>query len=87
MVGNDGNPYIIDWAASISRSELGFFPLNLVYKRFLRDDLNAITKIRLKWRPESVSAEERVRYSERSRAERIIRAIRNWLRNRLKKMA
>ncbi len=87
MIGNDGNPYIIDWAASISKSEFGFFPLNFIYKRFIQDDLNAITKIKLKWRPESVSLEEKLRYTERSRAERIIRAIRDWFRDWLKKIA
>ncbi|MBN1905753.1 MAG: hypothetical protein JW927_11705 [Deltaproteobacteria bacterium] len=87
MIGNDGNPYIIDWAASISRSEFGFFPLNLIYKRFIQDDLNAVIKIKLKWRPESVSPEEMLQYAERSRVERIIRAIRDCLRNFLKKIA
>ena len=87
MRGNDGNPYIIDWAASISKPEFGFFPLSLIYKRFIQDDLNAITKIKLKYRPESVSAEEKLRYTERSRTERVIRSIRNWLRNFLKKIA
>jgi RIO-like serine/threonine protein kinase len=87
MLGNDGNPYIIDWAASISKSEFRFFPLNLIYKRFLQDDLNAITKIKLKYRPESVSPEEKSRYIERSRAEKTIRSIRDRLRKWLKKIA
>jgi len=87
MIGNDGNIYIIDWAASISKSEFNFFPLNLIYKRFIQDDLNAITKIKLKYRPESVSLDEKRLYTERSKAERIIRAIRDWLRACLKKIA
>ena len=85
--GNDGKPYIIDWAASISKSEFGFFPLSIIYKRFIQDDYNAVTKIKLKYRPESVSSEEKLRYSERSRTEKVIRAIRDWLRNFLKKIA
>ena len=85
--GNDGNPYIIDWAASISKSEFGIFPLSMIYKRFLQDDLNAIIKIKLKYNPDSVSTEEKLRYSERSMAEKIIRAIRDWLRKCIKKIA
>lgn len=87
MIGNDGNPYIIDWAASISKSEFGFFPLNIIYKRFIQDDLNAITKIKLKWRPEKVSPEEKLLYAYQSRSEKIIRTIRNWFRDCLKKFA
>jgi RIO-like serine/threonine protein kinase len=87
IIGNDGNPYIIDWAASISKSELGFFPLNIIYKKFIRDDLNAITKIKLKWRPEKVSPEEKLLYAYQSRSEKIIRTIRNWFRDCLKKFA
>lgn len=87
IIGNDGNIFIIDWAASISKSELSFFPLNLIYKRFLQDDLNAITKIKLKWRTESVNPDEKRLYTERSKTEKIIRAIRDWLRDFLKKIA
>lgn len=87
ILGNDGKPYIIDWAASISKSEFRFFPLNLIYERFLQDDLNAITKIKLKYRPEGVTDEEKLRYTERSMAERTIRSIRNGLRKWLKKIA
>jgi RIO-like serine/threonine protein kinase len=87
MIGNDGNIYIIDWAASISKSEFNFFPLNLIYKRFVQDDLNAIIKIRLKWQPDSVNPEEKLRYTERSLAERIIRAIRDKLKKFIQKIA
>ncbi len=87
MIGNDGNPYIIDWAASISKSGFRFFPLNLIYKRFIKDDLNAITKIKLRFLPESVTPEEKLRYTERSRAERFVRAIRDRLRKFIQKVA
>ena len=87
MLGNDGNPYVVDWAASISKSEFGFFPLSIIYKRFIQDDYNAVTKIKLKYRPERVSPEEKLRYAERSRTEKTIRAIRDWLRKFLKKVA
>lgn len=87
MRGNDGRPYIVDWAASISRSEFCFFPLNSIYNRFLQDDFNAVTKLKMKYRPESVSLEEKLRYIERSRAEKIIRTIKDKIQGLLKKVA
>lgn len=85
--GIDGHPYIIDWAASISKSEFRFFPLNLIYERFFQEDLMAITKIKLTYVPEKVSPEDKLRYSERSRAEKIIRRVRDRLMAFLKKVA
>lgn len=87
MRGLDGKPYIVDWASAISDREFRFFPLNLIYKRFIRDDLNAVTKIRLKYEPEKVSREERELYMERSRAELLIRSIKDWFKDNLKKIA
>lgn len=75
LLGPDGKPYIVDWAASISKRELSFFPFNLIYQRLVRDDLNAIIKRQLKHCPESVSLEAKTRYAYRSRAEKAIRAI------------
>ena len=86
LFGDDGNPYIIDWAASISISEFRFFPLNLIYERFLQDDLNAVTKIKMRCCPENVSLEERLRYTEQSSVEKVVRTIRDWLRDFLKKI-
>ena len=59
--------------------------MNLIYARFIKDDLNAITKIKLKCMPEMVSLEERLRYNDRSRAEKTIRAIRDWAKDFFKK--
>ncbi|MFC1866731.1 hypothetical protein ACFL0H_01145 [Thermodesulfobacteriota bacterium] len=85
--GDDGKPYIVDWSASISEREFGLFPLNLIYQRFVHDDLNAIIKIRLKYHPEHVSPEEKIQYTHRSQAEKLIRTIRNKIRNFLQKIA
>jgi tRNA A-37 threonylcarbamoyl transferase component Bud32 len=79
-LGRDGMPYLLDWGAAISERELRFFPLNLVYRRFLVDDCLAITKLKLRHIPEQVSPAERVRYERRSLAERAVRALRNRLR-------
>ena len=87
LLGRDGNPYIVDWSASISEREFRFFPFNLIYKKFLLDDLNAITKIQLRHCPDSVTPEEKRRYYHRSKAEEIIRLIRDKLRGLLQKIA
>ncbi len=87
LLGYDGKPYIVDWSASISETESRFFPLNLLYKRFLLDDFNAITKIQLRHCPESVTPEEKRHYDYRSRPEKLIRSIRNKARALLQKIA
>ncbi len=86
ILGNDGKPYIIDWAASISEYECGFPPLRYIYKRFIQDDLNAITKLKLKYCPEQVSPEEKAKYTERSRAEIAIRNIKNKIKDILQRI-
>jgi len=87
LLGHDGRPYIVDWSAAILKQECKFFPLNLIYERFVQDDLNAVTKIKLKHCPESVGHEEKMRYSYRSRPERVIRAIRDRARAILQRIA
>ncbi|MBW1797957.1 MAG: hypothetical protein JRJ21_06035 [Deltaproteobacteria bacterium] len=87
IVGVDGRPYIIDWGASISEREFGFFPLNLIYKRFRRDDYAAITKMKLRHIPQMVTAEERRIYENRGRAEKALRGLRDRLREFLQKIA
>ena len=87
LLGEDGLPYIIDWGASISIGEFGFFPLNRLYRRFLLDDYNAIVKLKLRHQPDSITKNEMARYLYRSRSEKIIRALRDGLRKALKKVA
>jgi serine/threonine protein kinase len=87
LLGDDGRPYIVDWSASIFKTETRFFPLNLLYRRFLLDDYNAITKIQLRHCPENVTPEEKKRYDHRSGPERLIRTIRNKARALLQKIA
>jgi RIO-like serine/threonine protein kinase len=87
ILGDDGKPYIVDWAASISKREFGFFPLYLIYETFIQDDLNAIIKIRLKHHPENVTPEEKNQYAHRSMAERVIRNIKDKIKDFLKKIA
>jgi len=85
LVGPDGMPYIVDWAASISSGELWFPPFNLIFRRFMLDDEMAIVKLALRHCPNRVSAEKKARYHYRSRGEKCIRAIRDKLREILQK--
>ena len=87
LVGPDGMPYIVDWAASISKGELCLPPFNLIFRRFMLDDEMAIVKLALRHCPDRVSAEKKARYHYRSRGEKCIRAIRNKLREVLQKTA
>ena len=87
LVGARWQPFIIDWGASISEKEFRPFPLNLIYRRFLRDDYVAIVKMKLRHRPEKVTQEEKDIYYRRSRPERLMRSIRDRLRRVLKRIA
>ena len=87
LIGEDGNPYVIDWGAAIFRNGYRFPPLSLIYRRFIQDDYHAITKRKLRWSPELVSPEERANYERRSIFEKSIRAIRDRLREFLQKFA
>ena len=87
LLGTDGLPYVIDWGSSISKKEFSFFPLNLVYRRFLLDDYNAIIKLKRRHCPEAVTPEEMARYNRRSSLEKFIRIIRDRLREFMQKVA
>lgn len=86
IVGDDGRPWLVDWSASIFKSEFRFFPLSLIFKRFVKDDMNAIIKLKLKYSPETVTQEEKEIYMRRGLFERIIRDIRDNARRLLKKI-
>lgn len=86
LLGDDGLPYIVDWGASISGGEFRIPPLNLIYRRFLLDDYMAIIKLKLRHIPEAVTPQEMERYNYRSAGERLIRAIRDRLRDLLQRV-
>ncbi len=87
LVGADGRPYVVDWAAAILKRECRLFPLNRIYQRFLRDDELAIIKLKLKHCPAAVSRQERKLLEYRSGSERAIRAVRDRLRKLIKHIA
>ena len=87
LVGEDGLPYIVDWSAAISEKEFRGYPLNPIYRRFLLDDFNAVTKVQLRHCPEHVTPLQRQQYLYRSGPERAVRAVRDRLRAILQKVA
>lgn len=87
IIDPDGKPYIVDWTAAIADREFRFFPLNLIYQRFIQDDFNAIIKLQLRHCPESIDPGERKRYFHRGPIERAIRSIRDRAREILQKIA
>jgi len=87
LFGHDGLPYIIDWGASVSEKEFRLFPLNLIYRKFLRDDYMAIIKMKLRHTPGAVAQKERDFYRYRSGPEKVLRGIRDRLRRILQKIA
>ncbi len=87
MIGQKGEPYIVDWSAAISRAEMRPFPLNLIYDRFIKDDFNAIIKLQLRHRPEAIDGSTLEQYYHRSGAERLIRRIRDLLREIIQRIA
>lgn len=86
LVDIKGKPILIDWGASISEREFRFFPLNLIYRRFVKDDLMAVIKLQLRIDPDSVSDEEKRLYYHKSRLETFVRSLRDRLRTLLKKV-
>jgi serine/threonine protein kinase len=87
LVGDDGQPYLIDWSAAILEREFKFFPARLIYRRFLLDDRYAVIKFQLRHCPEAVPPEDLRRYQERSAAERAVRKLRDRARRLLQKVA
>ncbi|RLB41489.1 MAG: hypothetical protein DRH12_08025 [Deltaproteobacteria bacterium] len=87
LVSPDGNPFILDWAASVSASECRIYPLTKIYERLVRDDEMALIKMRLRHVPETVSAREKAMYNNRSTAEKLIRSVRDRLRRLLQRIA
>jgi len=85
LLGEDGHPYVVDWAASIRAAEFQFPLLRRIYRRFLLDDQMAVIKFKLRHAPETVTHEEMACYTYRSFGEKFIGDIRNRLRDILQK--
>ena len=87
IIGPDGKPYIVDWSAAIAHREFRFFPLTLIYRRFIQDDFNAVIKLQLRHCPEAIDPVQKKRYYHRGPIERAIRSIRDRARDILQKIA
>ncbi|MBW1800220.1 MAG: hypothetical protein JRJ85_05760 [Deltaproteobacteria bacterium] len=87
MIDRNGDPCIVDWSAAISKSEMRVFPLDRLYRRFIKDDFNAVIKLQLRHRPEALDDKTLKQYYYRSRAERLIRKIRDRARDLLQRIA
>jgi|GEM_PF-5591710 hypothetical protein len=40
-----GNPHLVDWFAAIIDKEFSLYLFTMIYKRFVEDDFNAVTKL------------------------------------------
>jgi len=93
IIGKDGSPYIVDWAAFMAKSEARIFPLSILYRRFVEDDYLSITKVKVNNRPDLATDEEHQAYRdykagrEEAGIERTVRELRKKARKLLKKMA
>lgn len=87
MIDASGTPYILDWAAAITAKEFCIYPFTLIHKRFMKDDFNAVTKLKMRYYPESIGDEEKRAYMHRGAGERAIRAVRDFARKWLQKIA
>ena len=87
LVSPEGQPYVLDWAASVSASECRFYPLTKIYNRLLQDDNMALIKMKLRHIPHHVAQQEKARYESRSPGERLLRSIRDKLREWLQRLA
>ncbi len=86
LVAPGDEPYLVDWGASISEREFRPLPLSWIYKRFVADDFMAVIKMKLRFAPELVTAQERSSYQRRSLPEKAIRKIRDKARELLQRL-
>lgn len=87
LLGEDGKPYVVDWSASITASEFRPFPLGLIYRRFLVDDMNAVVKLQLRHRPGDLTRAQLALYNKRGPIERFVRRLRDSAREMLQRIA
>jgi len=86
MIDDQGNPHIVDWAAGITAKEFCIYPFTLIYERFIRDDFDAVTKLKMRYYPECISEQEKRDYMHRGKGERVVRAVRDFARKWLQKI-
>lgn len=80
MSDKEGRPWLVDWAASLSKSECRIFPLNRLYHRLLVEDKKALIKFMLRSMPNAVSSAEMEEYLKRDSVEVFVRGARDIFR-------
>jgi len=87
IIDEFGNPYIVDWGAAILGNEFFLYPFKVIYKKFIEDDFKAVTKLKMRYCPEGITDEEKKDFTHRGIVELTIRAVRDFTRKCLQKIA
>jgi RIO-like serine/threonine protein kinase len=88
IIITDGyQPYLIDFAAAFTKGRMFNFIRNWFYKQFYQDDLNAIAKLKKKLSPHLLTQEEEKNLYKRLFLENEVRALRQYVRKLIKKLA
>ena len=87
MIDESGNPHIVDWSAAIIDKEFFIYPFRIIFKKFIEDDFKAVTKLKMRYCPEGITDEEKINYTQRGIIEHNIRAVRDFARKYLQKIA
>lgn len=86
MISAEGEPFIVDFVASVSRGRRWNVPANLLFERFARADREAIIKLKKSAAPYLVTESEESAYASRSAVERVARWIGATTRNLSRKL-
>lgn len=86
MISEGGEPFIVDFVASLSRGRPWNIVANWLFTHFVRADEEAVIKLKMSVAPELVSEQEYARYSSRSGLERTARWIGSGVRTLSRKL-
>ncbi len=86
LVGAGGEPFIVDFVASVSKGRAWNIPGNWVFRQFARADREAMVKLKKSVAPQLLSEHEEATYSKCSGIERVARWIGSSVRNLSRKI-
>ena len=86
LIGESGDPYVIDFAAALRRGSRWNVLLNAVFRLFVQDDRLGVIKLKRRLAPYLVTQEESKRYRKGVFMQAQAIAVRNWGRRWLKKL-
>jgi hypothetical protein len=87
LISDRGEPYVIDFAASIRRGARWNVVVNALYRLFAQDDRLGVIKLKRRLAPYLVTAEESKRYRKGVFMQAQAIAVRNWGKKWLKRLA